>query len=109
MNEEHFQNIWDLLKNAIDKIHSNEASNLSFEELYRSVSRHTLHLVLLALGIFFWDWIHYGIGGLDKQEMAFLGRSWIRRSQDLGLLGPPPLLRVHLLVLYGCGENTGGT
>ena len=39
MNEEHFQNIWDLLKNAIDKIHSNEASNLSFEELYRSVSQ----------------------------------------------------------------------
>lgn len=37
MNEEHFNNIWDLLKNAIDKIHSNEASNLSFEELYRSV------------------------------------------------------------------------
>jgi len=35
LNEEHFQSIWDLLKNAIDKIHANEASNLSFEELYR--------------------------------------------------------------------------
>jgi len=70
LNEEHFQNIWDLLKNAIDKIHSNEASNLSFEELYRSVSRHTLHLVLLALGIFF------GIG-FTMGLVGWTSRKWL--------------------------------
>ena len=43
MDEKYVQNIWDLLKNAIQEIQKKNNSGLSFEELYRNAYTMVLH------------------------------------------------------------------
>lgn len=43
MDEKYVENIWDLLKNAIQEIQKKNNSGLSFEELYRSAYTMVLH------------------------------------------------------------------
>lgn len=43
MDEKYVNNIWDLLKNAIQEIQRKNNSGLSFEELYRNAYTMVLH------------------------------------------------------------------